>query len=217
MALLAHPGVCPMWQTSMQHNVYKHFNVYSCPATTAFLLSLYRLHSLLLPHCMNWFGHVHVQCISPSLVCSRSNTNRSPHYFTNFYSTVLVWSLQPNGMGYPVPPPQPVLLFYSLQVTVAVFMCCLFPPHKHMFFTVCPHSPFKVQSKEDGKLYAVKRSAEKFKGALDRLVWQGVTCICAVWWCKMVLCLTILQLPPDITHCWSLPEDVNTVLMWHHK
>ena len=31
----------------------------------------------------------------------------------------------------------------------------------------------KVQSKEDGKLYAVKRSAEKFKGALDRFVWQG--------------------------------------------
>ena len=40
--------------------------------------------------------------------------------------------------------------------------------HKHMVFIMDCFLCLQVQSKEDGELYAVKRSAEKFKGALDR-------------------------------------------------
>ena len=58
----------------------------------------------------------------------------------------------------------------------------LFLPHANTCSSLSVTAlSLKVQSKEDGKLYAVKRSAEKFKGALDRFVGgREATCICAV-------------------------------------
>ena len=41
---------------------------------------------------------------------------------------------------------------------------------------------FKVRSKEDGQLYAVKRSRQRFRGDLDRCVWSMV-CWGHVVWC----------------------------------
>ena len=67
---------------------------------------------------------------------------------------------------------------------------------------------FKVRSKEDGKRYAVKKSRQKFNGAVDRLAdgmeWSKVVsysglCTCTVgFYCKcMKYCVVDLRAYPE--------------------
>ena len=61
----------------------------------------------------------------------------------------------------------------------------------HVGMCVC--QVYKVRSKEDGKLYAVKRSREKFKGESDRcVVVKNPKCsldLCIIWvnWIRCIL------------------------------